>query len=184
MKDILLGGVLGGIAMLIGLLVGLSLTWSVTNSVPRPLPDQEVVLELLKERINEPGVYTVPYATGPEMATDSTYLNEPFFEIQYSGLTHSTVSGFKSFGSTGFLLAPLMAALLLSMAAPHRVSSYGKRLLFVLLLGLTTVFFADFLGAIKEERSLSYMLAASGCNLIGWLFAGLVIAWRVKPTTR
>ncbi len=181
MKQILLSGVFGSLVMFVGLLIGSSMVQFGGNTALQTVPDQSELLTELKERINEPGTYVVPYETDGVMATDPDYLDEPFFEISYKGYTHRSVPGLSSSGTLAFFFAPMIAAWLLSMASPEVLSNYTKRVLFVMALGLLVVVSDDWLGSMKESIPPRQMLASAIGSMITWILVGMVVAWQVKP---
>lgn len=75
------------------------------------------------------------------------------------------------------LVAPIIAAWLLSLTSEKVLAKYSRRVLFVTILGLFLAVFGDVLSEKPNDR----ILLSSINSLITWFLAGLVIAWRIKP---
>lgn len=183
-KNILISGLLGGVVMFTAILACRLLLPDFGNTRIRTMPDQEQIQAELKKRITEPGTYVCPYLLpGAANTHFPDYLNEPIFSVTYRGYTHATVPGFAPVGLLGCVLAPMTAAWLLSQASNRVLAKYSRRVLFVATLGLFVAVSADLLRALTEEQPFGAVAGMAVASLITWVLVGLVLAWRIKPTT-
>jgi hypothetical protein len=183
-KDMLISGILGGMVMFIVMAVCRLFLPAVGNVELLAMPDQMPIHAQLKERIANPGTYVVPYLP-PEKrsALFPDYLNEPIFTVTYKGYTHATVPGFASVGLLSFLLAPTVAAWLLSLASHKVQATYLRRVLFVSALGLFIAISADLMRSLTDELSFSQVAGNAIASVVTWMLIGLILAWRIKPAS-
>lgn len=181
MKRILVAGVLGGIVLYLwGWISWAVLPWH--NSTMPDLPNEDAVMEVMKNSITQTGVYQFP---GMMKANEPAWMEK--FQRGPSGTLFYTAEGRNPMAAStfvvGFILAlieALLAAWLLSCATGWQ-SSYGRRVGFMALLGI--------LGALVSHISAwNWMFFPAGYShvmaldlVIGSTLAGLVIAWRIKP---
>ena len=181
-KQIIIAGILGCVVMFIWVVFSLAVLRLGTKPAPRALPDQAELHAALKKRIVDVGVYACLYASSEKEANQfPNYRDEPLYEITYSGYTHNTVPGFRSFGVLAFLFAPVVAACLLSKASDSVLTRYPRRVLFVAGLGLFLAMGGDWMRALSGGQPNTQLLLATLNSLITWILVGLVIAWQVKP---
>ncbi|MBU0983865.1 MAG: hypothetical protein KKA42_08345 [candidate division Zixibacteria bacterium] len=181
-KQIIVAGCLGAIVMFVWLVVSYTMLPLSGRQEIRTVDDQLELHAFLKARISEPGKYAVPYlAPGQEALVYDSYRDEPLYEVTYQGYTHNTVPGFLTIGMFGFLFAPLLAAGLLAHAAPGVLQTYGRRVLYVVILGLFLSFGSDWLRGLTGEHTTGMILRASVNQVITWALVGAVLAWRIKP---
>ena len=151
------------------------------------LPNGDALAEQMKESINEPGIYIYPghpeggddadmeewtnkYKTGPlvNFMVYNPAGTDPMNPMQY---IKSIIINF---------IAAFIAGVLLMMTLAQN-PSYWRRVIFVMMLGL----FAAFVGPFVEWNwwgfPLGYTLVNVADYCITWFFAGLVLAWRIKP---
>jgi len=191
MKSIVIGGVLGGLVMFFwGFVAHMLLPLGEVGMVEAPLPQQEAVIATLKDNLQQgAGVYIVPMemaAMGDKdkaAAFGARALANPYAFIVYqpqgTDVMNQMGSNLGIEWATNTLSA-LLAAFLVSFAAV----GFGKRVLLVLVAGVfgwvTNAvpmwnwyrFPADFTGAALVEQG------------VGWLLAGLAIAWALKRFAR
>ncbi len=181
-KEILISGFLGGVVVFLVLAACRIFLPGVARTELQPMPGQELVHAVLKAQITKPGVYICPYLP-PDRRSGPypDYLNEPIFAVTYRGTTHATVPGFVSVGVLSFLLAPMVAAWLLSQASTKVMATYSRRVIFVVTLGLFVAFSSDLLRAMIDELPFSVVVGMMGVSMITWTLAGLILAWRIKP---
>ncbi len=181
-KNLLISGVLGGVVMFIVMAASRLFLPAVGHAVFLVMPDQVPIHAQLKERITKSGTYVVPYLS-PEKrsALFPDYMNEPVFAVTYRGYTHGTVPGFASVGMLSFVLAPMVAAWLLSQASERVLATYLRRVLFVSILGLFIAVSADLMSSLVDELPLASVAGKAVASVITWVLVGLFLAWRIKP---
>ena len=176
-KQILLSGLLGGIVIFAWLIIGSSLL-HLNGDRPAPIPNDLEIHTLLKERVSEPGYYFLPdHPKEGEENVYPDYGNEPLFFITYGGRTPNTFMGQLFYEIFCFIVAPMIAAWLLSVASDKILAKYSRRVLFVTVLGLFLAVYGDVL----SEKPMDRILLSSINALLTWFLAGLVIAWRIRP---
>ena len=180
-KRIILAGLLGTVVMSVWVMFSFAVLRIGGKSI-RPVPDQAEVHAALKSRITQPGTYACLYiASEREVALFPNYLDEPLYEITYKGYTHNTVPGFKNLGVLSILLAPMLAAWLLTKASDGVLRRYSRRVLFVAILGVFLALAGDWPRAVADEQGASSLLLTTANTLVTWLLAGLAIAWQIRP---
>lgn len=151
------------------------------------LPEERAVADSLKAQNLESGVYIVPNTTDPEAMSNpeseftKNHLAGPIFSIFYRKEGATPMAGSVLFG--GFiidLLAATLAAALLSCTGAC-CRGYGARVGFVMGLGV-------FVALIAHGGYWNWMYFPTGFTIafmvdvtIGWLLAGLAIAFFVHP---
>jgi hypothetical protein len=181
-RQIIVSGLLGGTVVLVWLVVSTGILRIGAETI-RPLPDQAEVHAALKKRITEVGTYACLYVSSEKEASRfPNYFDEPLYAITYKGYTHNTVPGFMHPGLLGILLAPFVAAWLLAKSSERILAHYWTRVLFVTVLGLLLVLGGDWPRAMISDDPASGLLPVTVKTIVAWLLAGLVIAWRVRPS--
>ena len=151
------------------------------------LPNGDDIAEQMKASMNEPGIYIYPghpegggdasmeewttkYKTGP-LVNFMVYHPEGTDPMNPMKFIKSFIINF---------IAAFIAGILLMMTLAQN-PSYWRRVIFIMILGL----FAAFLGPFVEWNwwgfPLGYTLVNVADYCITWFFAGLVLAWRIKP---
>jgi hypothetical protein len=180
-KRIIVAGLLGTIVMVIWTFLSFAVLRTGGKSI-RPVRDQAELHAALKSRITEPGTYACLYISSErEAAQFPNYRDEPLYAITYKGYTHNTVPGFKNLGVLSVLVAPMLAAWLLTKTSGSVLKRYSTRVLFVATLGLFVAMAGDWPRAVADEQQASGLLLATVNTIATWLLAGFAIAWRIKP---
>lgn len=104
----------------------------------RTLPAERQVYEVLKEHVVEPGRYTVNPELTPERGFPEA---EPVFSVTYSGMGHEGAGGLMLVGLFVFLFAPMIGAWMLSQSSRRVPSSYFRKVLFFVAIGLLFALF-------------------------------------------
>jgi hypothetical protein len=169
--------------------VWMFISWSVIgwhDTDMKTIKDQSII-EQMKESLTEPGIYLYPGQ--PESETDAGM--EEWIEKFNAGPVVSFMvyhtNGFDPMNPMLFLksfiinfIAAFIAGVLLMMTLAQN-PSFRRRVIFVMLLGM----FAAFVGPFIEWNWWSFPTGYSMVNAIDlcvtWFFAGLVLAWRIKP---
>ena len=137
-----------------------------------------MVYEILKESIVEPGRYIL----NPELTPSGVFPDgEPVFSVNYSGIGHESAGKVMLFQLAVYLLAPMIAAWMLSLARPQILSSYPRKVLFFVAIGLLFALFGDLLDFGIDRYSLGDALLVAANNLLAWTLVGLVVAKYFRP---
>jgi hypothetical protein len=180
-KRIILAGLLGTVVTIVWVMFSFAVLRIGGQSI-KPVPDQAELHAALKSRITQPGTYACLYISSEREAAEfPNYRDEPLYAITYKGYTHNTVPGFKNLGVLSVLLAPMLAAWLLSKASDGLLQRYFARVLFVTLLGVFASMAGDWPRAVVDEQQASSLLLTTANTIVTWLLAGLAIAWGIKP---
>jgi hypothetical protein len=177
-KKIILAGLLGGMVLLIWMIVvnGFLRFHSYINM--KPIKNEQQVYEILKENIDEPGRYVCNPAITPEMRYPE---DEPVFSILYGGVGHEAAGLTMLIGLVTLFLTPMIGAWMLSCTSKEFISSYPKKVLFFVALGILIALFSDVpkfgIGGYPGNDTLLIALS----SIIVWTIVGFVIAWRIKP---
>ena len=180
-KRIIVAGLLGAVVMGVWVMLSFAVLRVGGQSI-RPVPDQAALHAALKSRITEPGTYACLYISSEgEAAQFPNYRDEPLYAITYKGYTHNTVPGFRNLGVLSLLLAPMLAAWLLTKASDSVLRRFVTRALFVTTLGVFVAMAGDWPRAVADEQQASGLLLTTANTIVTWLLAGLAIAWRIQP---
>jgi hypothetical protein len=180
-KRIIVSGFLGTVMMVAWLIFSFAALRSGGKEI-RPVPDQAELHAALKARITQPGTYACLYVSSErEAAQFPNYRDEPLYAITYRGTTHNTVPGFKNLGVLSIVLAPMLAAWLLTKSSDRWFRRYPTRVAFVTMLGVFVAMAGDWPRAVADEQQASGLLRTTADTIATWLLAGLAIAWRIKP---
>ena len=181
-KKVLSAGIMGGIVIVVWLLASNAILPYKGNLIHRIAPNQLAIHRVLKENIAEPGTYACPYLGPAEESLLPDYRNQPVYTIIYEGYRHSGE------GAPSFLfpivipfVVALTASWMLSLTSEKILSRYHRRFLFVALLGVMIALYDDILQISMGPQPDDYQIFLAVNNVLTWVLAGLVIAWRVKP---
>lgn len=177
-KRIILAGVLGWITLMAVVFVANGIFGFYSRIAMKRVPDEPRVYALLKETITEPGRYICNPAVTPEAGFPA---GEPVFSIAYGGVGHEAAGWLMQVRLMCGLAAMLLAAWLLSLAAPRVLASYGRRVLFLGALGLLIAVFKTLpeagIGSFPPQDA----LRLAGFDFVTWLVAALAAAWPIRP---
>ncbi len=166
------------------------ISWAVIgwhNVDVKNLPNGDAIVEQMKASINEPGIYIYP---GQPEEDSKTAMEEWTKKYEAGPVVSFMVynpAGFSPMNPSLFIksfvinfIAAFLAGVLLMMTLAQN-PSFWRRVTFVTLLGL----FAGFIGPFVDWN---WRSIPTGYTIIGvvdygvtWFFAGLVLAWRIKP---
>lgn len=179
-KEIMLSGLLGGIVIFAWLILSTTLL-PLNGHLPEPIANDLEIHTLLKDTIEDPGIYFVPdHPKEGEENLYPDYGNEPIFSIIYGGRTPDTFTGQLVYELFCFFVAPMVAAWLLSMASEKVLAKCSRRVFFVTVLGLFVAVFGEAL----SDKPMNKILLSSVNSLIAWFLAAWAIAWRIKPMAK
>jgi hypothetical protein len=186
MNRILLAGLLGGIAMFIWVYI----SWTVLplGSIGlRKLPNETAVLDALQKNIAEnSGIYLFPGLWLEPNPPDKDFAEK--MARAPSGILMYNAAGSRSIAMSRWLLVDFLTALAQALLAVFllsrtRLTTFGARLTFVLLVGMlaasaTNVGYWNWYGF-----PWSYTLALIFTQVVGYLWIGLVAAFVLKKQT-
>jgi len=144
----------------------------------KQIPGERRVYDVLKEQIVRPG----RYVCNPQLTPEGRFPDgKPVFSILHGGMGHESAGRLALVGLVLFLLAPMIGVWLLSHASEGVLSSYPRKVLFFVAIGLLFAIFADLrdYGIGGYPLKDATLLALN--NLVVWTLMGLVVAWRLKP---
>ncbi len=185
MKRMLIGGIVGGIIMFV---------WSAFSHMVlplggmglKPLPNESAVIPAMKEGIREPGLYMFPGldmsktpSAEEQAAWTERYKAGPVGLLVYRPQGEAPMS-LKQLGTE--LLSNILAALVGAFMLTFVVGSYGKRALFVALLGLVAWLSINVSHWNWYGFPTAFVVAEGIDQVVGWLLAGLAMAKIVKPS--
>ena len=170
-KRIVLSGVLGGVVLMATAGVANVVFGFRTYIDLRTVPDERHVYGVLKQSVKTPGAYMF----NPAVGANGFPGQEPVFLVRYSGMGHD-------FAGIGMLLelgvaviSALIAASMLWLFS-SRVSTYGWRLVFFVLVGLLFAVWSDMGSVGILGNSVSSALLLAGHQIVSWTLAGSVMA--------
>jgi hypothetical protein len=185
MKKIILPSLIAAIVIFIWSFISWTVIgWHMVDI--KSLPDESVI-EKMDATIKEPGIYIYPgYPTDESDAAmeewTKKHLAGPLinFMVYYpQGMEPMDPADFIKGFILNFISAFLAAVLLFMTLAQN--PSYWRRVTFVVLLAV----FAGFMYPFSEWNwwsfPLGYTLVNVADGILTWFFAGLVLAWRIKP---
>ncbi len=173
-KEILLSGLLGGL-VIFGWIIVSTTVLPLHGDAPEEIPGDKEIHSLLKDRIPESGIYWMPGHGEREEGRYPDYENEPIFVVYYAGTTPATMMAPTIVELACILLAPMIAAWLLSMASEKILAGYGRRVLFVTVIGLLFAVYGD----LFSNKPLDLILLSSINSIVVWTLVGSVIGWRI-----
>jgi hypothetical protein len=152
----------------------------------RATPNEEAVGAVLKSNLPESGTYFFPFreqgaTPEQEKALIERHKQGPLAQITYlkDGVDPMAPQAFAA-GFAQMVLSTLLAAILLSLAAPA-LGSYPRRVGFVLLLALFAVATLILADIIWFHHPWAYPAMRAAFALSSWLLAALVLAAIIRP---
>ena len=152
----------------------------------KPLPNPEAVVEAIKGGNMESGTYIYPFMERDGSATtmeewQALHANGPLMEIRYhAGGAVVPDPGMMINGFIHFIISALIVAILMRMALPM-LSSYGRRVGFVAMLGLFAGVFTHLSGPIWMYYPADRAIMDAVYSVLSWTLAGLAMAAIIKP---
>jgi len=144
----------------------------------KPVPNERAVYDILSASVTEPGVYTCNPPTDPERPFPG---NGPVYGILYSGIGHDSAFMGELKGMLWILVAPIVAAWMLSVTSEKFISRFANRLLFFVVIGCMLAVSGDLsrfgIGGYPWSLALTFTLR----TVIIWMLIGLAVAWRMQP---
>lgn len=179
LKKVIIAGLIGGLTLIIWAILINGLLGFRYRLDMKMVPNEPQVYQILKENITEPGRYLCnPALTESGMFPE----NQPVFSILYGGMGHEAAGPLSVI--LDFLYAFATATLcawLLSKTSERTISSYPRKVFFVIMTGLLFAFYSDIKKYGIGNYPLNDTLILTFHNLILWTVLGLVISLFIKP---
>ena len=188
MKQVLIASLLGAIVMFIwGMLSWMVIPWH--DAVLHRLPIDETMMDAMRTKIPESGVYAFPGHSENGSSEEMTewkekYKRGPVGLLIYSARGKDPMSPTPYL--TGFLInlvTAFLAAYLLSLTLARTVHYY-QRVIFVTRLGVFAALVSYIVLWNWRFFPPAFSLVMAADLIIGLMLAGLVIAWRIKPVSQ
>lgn len=177
-RRVILPGLLGGVVFVLWMFVVNGLFGFKASLDMKQVPNERQVYELLKENITEPG----RYVCNPELTAERRFPEgEPVFGILNGGIGHEAAGRSALIQLVLFFVMPIAATWVLSLARGSVLSSYGRKLCFYTCIGFLIGVSSHMLDFGIGSRPLEDALIHTAHDILLWTFAGLAMAWRVKP---
>jgi hypothetical protein len=173
MRRVLTAGLLGGIVLIAWTFVVNGILGFQASVDMKPMPAERQVYEILREHIVEPG----RYICNPEVTSKGLFPSEePVFSVLYGGVGHEAAGGLMLVGLAVFFAAPMIGAWMLSQTSESVKSSYPRKVLFFVAIGLLFAAFSSLtnFGIGRYPFHDALLLAAN--QMITWALVGLVVA--------
>ena len=179
LKKVIIAGLLGGLTLIIWAILIDGLFGFRYRIDMKKVPNEPQVYQILKENITEPGRYLCnPALTESNMFPE----NQPVFSILYGGMGHEAAGSLSVI--LDFIYAFITATLcawLLSLTSERIISSYPRKVFFVIITGVLFAFFSDIKKYGIGNYPLNDTLIMTFHNIILWTVLGLVISLFIKP---
>jgi hypothetical protein len=177
-KRVLLCGLLGGFVLFAWAVISNGIFGLRTRIEMKRIPAERQVYEVLKGSITDPG----RYVCNPQITSSEVFPGgEPVFSIQYSGFGHEAAGRVFVVQLLIAVVAPMIAAGMLSVASARILSRYSWKVLFFATLGLLIAVFSDLMKFDIGAYPLNHALLLAANDIISWVLVGLAVAWLIKP---
>jgi hypothetical protein len=177
-KKVIGAGLLGGVVLMVWMFVVNGVLGFQSRIDMKKIPAERQVYETLKEHIVDPGRYIL----NPGLSSDGRFPSkEPVFSVLYSGMGHESAGGLMLVGLAVFFLAPMIGAWMLSLTSERVKSSYTRKVLFFVAIGLLFALFSDLMSFGIGNYPIKDAVAHAVNHIIVWTLVGLVVAWRIRP---
>jgi hypothetical protein len=141
---------------------------------------EDTVLEVLGANLTETGLYLIPGHSPPDSLFRARYAEGPLFRIHSlrngaGGIIHVVIP------ILAMMIAPLLPTWLVWSLCQRGGIGFSGRVSIVALFGVFAVLTNDLRLWGMELYPLSYTLLLAFGSVTTWIFAGLIIAWRIRP---
>ena len=177
-KRVASAGILGGVVLIVWTFVVNGILGFQASIDMKRIAAERQVYETLREHIVDPG----RYICNPEVTPEGRFPDgEPVFSVLYGGVGHESAGALMVVGLMVFLLAPIIAAWMLSQTSERVVASYPRKVLFFVAIGLLFALFIDLTNFGIGRYPINNAVILAMNHIVVWTLVGLVIAWRFKP---
>ena len=147
----------------------------------KEVSNEETVLGVLDASLEETGLYLVPGHSPPDSLFRVRYADGPMFRV------HALRSGAGGVPHVflpilALMIAPIIPAWLLWNLCQRNRPGFGMRVVVVALFGVFAALTTDLRLWGMELYPLGYSLLLAFGSVTTWILAGLVVAWRIKPS--
>ena len=178
---ILRAGLLGAVVLIVWTFVVNGVFGLQSRLDMNSVPTEDHVHQVLRDSLPGPGRYII---NPPEPPKGIPPGDGPVYSVLFSGVGHPAAGSLMLLDLVLFLLAPLLAAWLLSQASDRILAAYPRKVLFFSALGLLLALVCDVprfgIGGYPPQDAL--LFAAN--RLITWTLVGVAISWRIRPGHR
>lgn len=177
-KRVIVVGVLGGVVLMAWTFV-INAFWGFQARIDmKRMPAERHVYEMLKENVVDPGRYIV----NPELTPEGRFPDgQPVFSVLYGGIGHEAAGGLMWVSLLVFFISPTIAAWMLAQTSERVRSSFSRKVLFVVAIGLMLALSSDLtrfgIGSYPVKDAIAFALN----RLVVWTLVALVLAWRIRP---
>jgi hypothetical protein len=181
-RRVIASGLLGGVVLLVWTAVWFGLVPFHHDATAREIPDEDVVFDVISERIGETGIYSYPYDVPADSAFHERFEAGPILQILFQKEGGAAPSETVRFLSVvlAYLLVPIIPAWALSVASHERTGRYIQRVWLVMLFGIFVAVFRDLTPTgIMVPSEFSLVVAVH--SVVGWGLVGIILAWRISP---
>jgi hypothetical protein len=178
-KRVITAGLLGAVALMVWTIILDGLLGFHSRIDMKQLPAERQVYETLKQHVVQPG----RYAVNPAVTADRRFPEgEPVFSVLYGGVGHEAAGRSMVIGLAVFLVAPVIAAWMLSQMSERVLSSYARKVALFVGIGVLVALFSDLASmGIGGYPPVDALMLASR-HVVDWTLVGLVVGWRVGPS--
>lgn len=177
-RKVISAGILGGVVLIIWTIVVNGFLGFQASIDMKKISAERQVYETLKEHIVDPG----RYICNPELTSEGRFPDgEPVFSILYGGIGHESAGSLMLVGLVVFFLAPIVGAWMLSQTSARIMSSYPRKVLFFVAIGLLFAIFTDLTNFGIGRYPVKDAIILGLSHIIVWTLMGFVAAWRIKP---
>lgn len=177
-RRILLSGLCGAVVMFLFTIIVNGLLGFNASIQMKTLPDEREVYDVLKQSVTEPG----RYAVNPELTSEGRFPNEePVFSVLYGGVGHEAAGQLALIQLPVFFVLPIVAAWILAHANRDVLTSYHRKLVFFVAIGLLVSISGRLTHFGIGDYPVHDAVALALFELVAWIVAGTVMAGIMKP---
>jgi hypothetical protein len=178
LKKVIIAGVMGGLVLITWMFVVNGILRFNSKIKMKLIPEEQQVYAVLKKHIPSPG----RYVCNPEPTKDGFFPEEePVFSILYGGVGHEYAGKHMLITLAIFFLTPTLAAWLLSQTSERVLSSFSRKLLFFVSIGILNALFGDLTRFGIGDYPIDDALFLALHNVVLWTVVGLVVARKIQP---
>jgi hypothetical protein len=178
LRRVLVAGALGCLALFVWAFVANAFFEVGPRVKMNRVLDERQVHAVLTANVARPGVYLV----NPALTEDGQFPDhQPVFSVSYAGFGHEAAFRMMFVELAFWFAAALLTAGLLSQASPRILAHYFLRVLFIGLLGVLLALVGELGRFGIGGYPFGSVLPLAVNTALSWTFAGLVMAWPVRP---
>jgi len=179
LKKVIIAAVLGTIILFVWTFVVNGIFRFQASIDMKQIDKEQQVYEVLKEHIVEPGRYIF----NPELKREMVFPEgEPVFSVIYGGVGHEAAGTLMFLRLIAGFLGVFISAYMLSQTSVQVLTSYWRKVLFFITIGLLFAMFSDLPKFGIGGYPLKDVILLSLNSIIAWAIVGLVVAWKINST--